>query len=274
MTNPYLLPEGNVQISFSGGRTSAYMLHKILEANGSLPERVQVTFSNTGREMPQTLDFVNECARRWGVDISWLEYSRPNGKVSFKKVDYETAARNGEPFELLIKSKKYLPNPTARFCTSELKILTMKRFLTNELGWKEWSACIGIRADEAHRAKSQTNEKWVNWYPLVKANASKSDVNKFWSKQDFDLGLDNSSGSTPKGNCDFCFLKSEAVLASMARQHPERVKWWIDMEDEIGIPFRTGRKLDSFVDFVNAQQDWVFDEVGYFCQADDGECTG
>ena len=27
-------------------------------------------------------------------------------------------------------------------------------------------------------------------------------------------------------------------------------------------------------DFVNRQADWIFDEVDYFCQADDGECTG
>lgn len=36
--NPYLLPAGNVQIAFSGGRTSDYMLHQILAANGDLPE--------------------------------------------------------------------------------------------------------------------------------------------------------------------------------------------------------------------------------------------
>lgn len=72
--NPYLLPEGNVQIAFSGGLTSAYMLHQILEANGGLPSRVEVTFQNTGREMPQTLDFVAEVGRRWGVLITWLEY--------------------------------------------------------------------------------------------------------------------------------------------------------------------------------------------------------
>ena len=51
----YNLPDGNIQISFSGGRTSAYMLHQILEANGNLPDRVQVMFANTGREMPETL---------------------------------------------------------------------------------------------------------------------------------------------------------------------------------------------------------------------------
>ena len=45
------------------------------------------------------------------------------------------------------------------------------------------------------------------------------------------------------------------------------------MEDDIGISFRSGRKLSEFVDFVNKQQDWVFDDESFFCQADDGECT-
>lgn len=28
---PFLLPAGNVQVAFSGGRTSAYLLHRLLE---------------------------------------------------------------------------------------------------------------------------------------------------------------------------------------------------------------------------------------------------
>ncbi len=34
--NAYLLPDGPVQIAFSGGRTSAYLLRQILDANGGL----------------------------------------------------------------------------------------------------------------------------------------------------------------------------------------------------------------------------------------------
>lgn len=74
MSSPYLLPPGNVQIAFSGGRTSGYMLHQILEANGGLREDVLVTFQNTGREAPQTLDYVQELGERWNVKIFWLEY--------------------------------------------------------------------------------------------------------------------------------------------------------------------------------------------------------
>ena len=50
------------------------MLNAILEANGSLPDRCEVVFANTGREMPETLDFVNECSVHWNVPITWLEY--------------------------------------------------------------------------------------------------------------------------------------------------------------------------------------------------------
>lgn len=71
--SPYLLLDGNVQIAFSGGRTSGYMLHQVLEANGGLRSGAVVSFQNTGRKMPETLDFVTECAARWGVSIAWVE---------------------------------------------------------------------------------------------------------------------------------------------------------------------------------------------------------
>lgn len=268
----YKLPQGNVQISFSGGRTSAFMLHQILQANGDLPDRCQVMFANTGREMPETLDFVHECEEKWGVPIVWIEYDRPDGKAGYRVTDYQGANKTGKPFETLIKAKKYLPNIAARFCTTELKILPMKRYLVKELGWKKWSAAVGIRADEHHRAKTDSKDRWSYWYPLLDAGVSKKDIGEFWRKQNFDLRLGNADNKTPKGNCDFCFLKSESILASMAKQHPDRVDWWVRMEKEVGSTFRKGRDLAEFVDFAQRQQDWVFDEVGYFCQRDEGEC--
>ena len=272
--NPYILPEGNIQISFSGGRTSAYMLHKILEANGDLPERCQIMFANTGREMPQTLDFVNECSVRWNVPVVWLEYDRADNRATYRVASWDDHSMFGEPFELLLRRKKYLPNTVMRFCTSELKILTMKRYLTKQLGWNQWTAAVGIRADEAHRAKTDSKDRWAYWYPLADAGVTKRDIYQFWQSQLFDLRLESVNGTTPLGNCDMCFLKSEKILANIAKTMPDKADWWIRMEQETGSTFRKDRNLAEFTDFVGRQADWVFDDESFFCQADGGECTG
>ena len=143
--NPYKI-EGPALISFSGGRTSGYMLYQMLQAyEGTLPDDVYVTFANTGKEMPETLDFVRDCGEHWGVKIHWLEMRIFDERPIYRteEVTYETAARNGEPFAALIDRKKMLPNPMVRFCTSELKIMPLKHWLIIE------SICLTLLLDFA-----------------------------------------------------------------------------------------------------------------------------
>jgi len=281
VVNYYKIPDGNVQIAFSGGRTSAYMLHQILAANGNLPERVVVTFQNTGREMPETLDFVSECGHRWGVPIVWLEYLPHD--PGFEVVGHNSASRNGEPFEALIEKRKFLPNQQARFCTTELKIRTAKKYLRS-LGWDYWTNCVGIRGDESRRLKKEGvrhGDRWTIWQPLARAGVTKHHVSLFWRQQSFDLRLPNMRGSTPLGNCDGCFLKSEANIAALAREYPERAAWWERMEKRAkqltngsGGTFSKRYSRADLRDFVHRQGDWIFDDEDALCQADDGECTG
>lgn len=272
--NPYKLPDEKVLISFSGGRTSAYMLHKILEANGDLPDRCKVVFANTGREMPETLDFVHECSQRWNVPIIWLEYRKT--KPKFETVSHNSASRNGEPFEELIRSAKYIPNTMRRKCTEELKVKTIKRYLVS-LGWSNWINTIGIRVDEARRVKESKDKRWVNWFPIYNAGETKLDVAEFWTKQSlaFDLHLPLINGVTPQSNCDGCFLKSELKIAEMWRDHPDKMQWWSNLEKEFGHTFRyDGVSYQQIKDNLDKQGDWVFGTEGFFCQKDDGECTG
>lgn len=264
----YVLPDGNVLISFSGGRTSGYMLHKILEANGGLPDRAKVVFTNTGREDNSTLDFVMECEARWNCNVDWLEYRRINNKVSFEKVNHNNASKDGEPFEALLSSSGILPNVFRRYCTQELKVRTIKRYLVS-IGWKRWVNTVGIRADEARRVKPSTDNRWVNWFPLNDANATKKTVMDFWKSQPFDLKI------TPGyGNCVGCFLKSEATLASIWRDNPEHMKWWADQEQKKSATFNDKRSYDELGYFVKRQGDFIFNDEAYLCQTDEGECTG
>ena len=276
--NPYTLPDGNVQISFSGGRTSAYMLHQIAETNGGIPDRCKVVFANTGREMPQTLDFVQEVSDRWSIPVAWVEYL--DTAPRFAVVSHNSASRDGEPFEALVKRRKFLPNQQARFCTGDLKIKPSARYLVS-LGWQQWISALGIRADEAQRVKREPQkERWQRWYPLADAGVSKRDVMAFWKRQPFDLRLPNVKGNTALGNCDGCFLKSEATLAMLARDHPERHAWWERMEVETteattaaAARFRSEYTRKSLREFVERQGDWIFNTEGALCQNDGGECV-
>ena len=287
--DPFALPEGNVSISFSGGRSSAYMLHAIMEAHGGLPDRVRVVFANTGRERPETLDFVAEVDRRWGVGVTWVEFRRE--APGFEVVGRQGASVSGEPFEALIAQRRFLPHVKARFCTQELKIRPMTRYLIAQ-GWRSWTAAIGIRADEPDRLpkaqdsaeqgcfpfaeqpkrKRTTRERWKVWHPLAAATVSKADVLAFWRRQPFDLRLRD-------GNCDGCFLKSEAKLARLCREEPERHAWWEAQEDAVAA-LTAGNATWSkrysrreLRERLERAGPGAFSVEGFLCQADDGECV-
>lgn len=209
------------------------MLWRILQAHGGvLPPDVVVCFANTGREMPATLDFVRDCAEHWGVPIVWLEYRRGgnSNKPYAAQVDYATAARAGEPFEVFLASNSALPNPVQRSCTAELKVRTIKRWIIGVFGWPNWISVLGLRWDEPARVeKRQTTpsrERWTDVMPLYEACITKPMVLAFWEKQPFDLAL----AGPWEGNCDGCFMKSRGSIMWMMRTHPARMAWWRGQE--------------------------------------------
>jgi len=108
MSDPFKITEPTV-ISFSGGRTSAYLLWRVLQSNGGMPEEAIAVFANTGKEEEATLEFVRDCEKNWGVEIHWLEYQDDDPK--FRRVNFETASRNGEPFEMLIEYTQVFAKP-------------------------------------------------------------------------------------------------------------------------------------------------------------------
>ncbi|MBI5255389.1 MAG: phosphoadenosine phosphosulfate reductase family protein [Burkholderiales bacterium] len=231
MRDPFKI-DGPTCISFSGGRTSAYMLWRVLQSNGGLPAGAVVCFANTGKEDPATLAFVQECSEQWSVPMVWVEYV--SGR-NVRTVDFDTASRMGEPFEALIRDKQYLPNPATRFCTTELKILSAVRYLRTQ-EWEEWDNLIGMRADEPARvakvrASPSGGTRGVDRrVPLADAGISVQDVLSFWRQQPFDLALPVVNGKTMHGNCDLCFLKPPAQRLSLIRERPSRAVWWIAQE--------------------------------------------
>ena len=275
---------GPTCLSFSGGRTSAYMLRKLLMAHGGkLPAGCYVVFANTGKEDEATLRFVRDCGELWRVPIVWVEYTAD--ATGWRVVDFASASRDGEPFEALIRARNYLPNPVARFCTVELKILRIADYMRS-MGHEEFEVLVGLRADEPKRvAKLRADPSGgtrgiERRAPLADMGVTRHEVARFWRYSDFDLGLPNVNGATPWGNCDLCFLKHSATVLSLIAERPARAVWWAKQEHSITNPkitnggtFRSDRpSYAQMLAFTQAQAD-AFGHLA--AEAEDGiECIG
>lgn len=270
-------------VMFSGGRTSG-VLAKHIKSNPEKYKNVIYVFLNTGKEVENTLKFVDKCDKEWGLNVIWLEAVINNEKgkgTTHKIVDFNTASRNGEPFEAML-NKYPLPNNMASNCTRELKQRPIDSYLRDNYKDYEVIRIIGIRADEAHRKSiNAKNEKII--YPLCdEIPFNERMVREFWSKQNFDLGLKDY-----EGNCDLCFKKSLKKKLTIIRENPEKANWWIDMEEKYSsdsVPrfdLRTNKSFKELLEIskkpftkaedlyeLSKQQCDLFDfETDCFCKA-------
>lgn len=217
-------------ISFSGGRTSAYMTWWLL--NNMKPKyEMIVVFANTGKEREETLQFVNNCDINFNFNTIWIEASvnKVNNKGTTHVItNFNDAKRNGEPFEDVI-SKYGIPNQTAPHCSRELKKQPISSY-AKSIGWKKYYTALGIRSDEPKRLDwaSKRKNKFIYFAELF--YVTKSDVNNFWSKQSFDLKL-----KSYEGNCDLCWKKGLRKLMTIVKENPEFAEWWREMDKKYSM---------------------------------------
>lgn len=215
-------------VSFSGGRTSAYMCWYLLKYWSHKYNFIFV-FANTGAEHEKTLIFVNRCDKEFGLNLVWLEaVINPEHMkgTTHKIVTYETATRSLALFDDLC-AVYGIPNAAYLHCTRELKTQAIKHYKTTVLDSKlnDWPSndpvmckrdhlcAIGYRADEIDRM-SPTAEKDGLCYPLISwQHTTKPEILDWWSRQSFDLELEGEH----HGNCHRfpCHKKSNRKLYTL-----------------------------------------------------------
>ena len=269
--------------TFSGGRTSAFM-GKMLREHPKYKSFDKVyIFANTGKELPETLDFINKCDKQWGLNIEWIEDNVQKEKgvaTTYKIVDYETASRQGKPFEDMLK-KYPLPTAMASNCTRELKLRPINKFVKS-LGYDEVFTAMGIRWDERHRESNNARKDGII-YPLIyDLKVDNKFIRDWWDRQPFDLELKDY-----EGNCDLCFKKSLKKRLTIIKERPNLAKWWENMENKYSnekVPrfdLRTNISIENLINLakepftkaqdlheLNKQQCDLFDiETDCFCKA-------
>jgi hypothetical protein len=263
----------NLLISFSGGKTSAYMAYKLLYSDLSRYDEVLVVFANTGREHEKTMSFVMRCDEAFDMGLLWVEaeVNGPDIGTGFRLTNYKSADREGARFEEVIQ-KYGISNKSYPHCNRELKLAPIHAYVES-LGWKkgEYETAVGIRDDEPRRVSR--GGKYNIIYPLIDIwPTDKVDVNQFWESMSFNLEIPEHLG-----NCVGCWKKSEKKLAMVQRDAPEIFDWTRKMEQGYGhiglhhdrVFFRENRNTDQLLKYVEIYKPFL-DQIELFADEDDG----
>lgn len=236
-----------VNVSVSGGRTSAYMAWWMKENRQRVADHVGVdektmrylfTFANTGMEHDDTLRFLNDVdTHLLGGELVWLEGVVMHGEkksTRHKIVNYDTAHRASQwrdtnhPFHSCVR-KYGIPDVSRPHCTREMKLNTINSYVESVTGLRRnngYVTAIGIREDEKRRvSKSATANKII--YPLVDLNpVDKQDILDWFGKFSWDLKIPEW-----QGNCVTCHKKSFKKLNKVWLETPHVFDFTMAMED-------------------------------------------
>lgn len=247
--------DNDLMISFSGGRTSAYMTLEVLK----LRPDAKVVFANTGFEHPKTYEFIEKFVQEFGVDLVCLELVVGGGRrggTGYKVVKFSEMRKNGEPFIEMVQ-RFGIPNKGYPHCTRELKIQPIHAWAKDNLKKGYWTA-IGIRADEIDRMDSKKDDKHF-CYPLVNLGVMKHNIDKFWSEQSFNLEI-----KQHLGNCVTCWKKSDRRLKAVLDDMPEAFDLFDRIEKQYSLVreyaghqyfYRGKRNTKMLLDDLTAQSD-------------------
>jgi 3'-phosphoadenosine 5'-phosphosulfate sulfotransferase (PAPS reductase)/FAD synthetase len=217
-------------VSFSGGRTSAYLCYLMIEKYGK--DSVDFIFTDTGAEHPKTYEFIKKCNKHFGLDLICLRplYSSEKGVgVSYEVVNIDDIGWDltsiKEQVEIYGNFTIDRPN-----CTSKIKSDTLDKFKKDNYLRSVYS-WYGMRIDEPRRlkflnpnkdlfSKKDPNPKNIKYLAEI-SNFDKQDVLNWWAKMPFDLEIPEHLG-----NCVFCIKKSPKKIALAQRDEPALFDEW------------------------------------------------
>lgn len=222
-------------VSFSGGRTSAYLCVLMKKLYG---DNVVFVFMDTGFEHPETYKFIRMLNVVYRLNITCLrgDFSLPLGKgVGYRVVPVAECKLDFKPFFEMM-TKYGTPYQGGMFCSERMKSRPYKRYCDEKYGKKGYVTWLGIRADEPRRLKIGENEQ-IRYLAEI-SDFEKEDVLDWWKEQPFDLGIEEHLG-----NCVFCPKKSNIKLALAAKDEPNVLDQWISV-----IQHEQVRLIDSRTD--------------------------
>lgn len=190
-------------LGLSGGKDStalAVLLHK------EIPE-MEYFFCDTHKELPETYEYLDRIKARLGIKIEYLSAERG--------FDHWLDVYGG-----------FLPSPKMRWCTKQLKIIPLEKFIGDD----EAISYIGIRADENRDGYISTKPSIKPVYPFKEQGLVKADIIRLLEESG--IGLPDYYRWRSRSGCFFCFFQRKYEWVMLAQEHPDRFAKAVEYEQE------------------------------------------
>jgi hypothetical protein len=228
----------NIFVAISGGRSSAMMSYHIHTSEKYKDYNKVYCFANTGMERPETIKFLKDVEKYWGIQITKIEgvYSTEMGVgITYKIVDWDDLNMSAEPFENAIMHMTKgaydgLPNQSSPYCSSRMKTYPSKKFADEIFGKNKYKMALGFRAEDMPKRISWAEIKAdkTRIFPLLtdfEKPITQSDLNIFFDNQPFKLGI-----HSKLGNCELCWKKGNKSLIEGIQYGTRFIEWMEKIE--------------------------------------------
>lgn len=178
-------------LGISGGKDStalAVLLHN------EIPD-MEYFFCDTHKELPETYEYLERIKACLGIDIKYLSDE--------KGFDYWLDIYGG-----------FLPSAMARWCTKQLKLLPLEKFI----GEDEAISYVGIRADENRSGYISTKPNIKAVYPFKERGFVKEDIIRILEESG--IGLPDYYRWRSRSGCFFCFFQRKIEWIRLSEEHP------------------------------------------------------
>lgn len=180
-------------LGLSGGKDSSALA---IYLRDKVPE-MEYFFTDTGAELPETLEFIDLLEDYLGKPIVRL-----NAKRTF---DYYLKLHNN-----------YLPSPRQRWCTINLKLVPFENFV----GTDRAISYIAIRADEPKReGYISTKANIISKFPFKEDGLKKEDIMQILESSG--LGIPKYYNWRSRSGCYFCFFQRKEEWLGLQEHHPD-----------------------------------------------------
>lgn len=209
-------------VSFSGGRTSAYLVHLIEQKRINDGWDVEYVFMDTGAEHPKTYEFIKKCVDHFKINLVCLRpviHEELGTGTTYKIVNINSLKWDLSVWNDMTNKYGNPYNPLGGFCTDRLKTTIFKKYIKQ---YKSVTTWLGIRVDEQRRLKGKYGIKYL----AEISSMDKTDIIGWWSQQAFDLEIQEHLG-----NCVFCIKKGINKVALAIKDEPELADDWKKMTE-------------------------------------------